>query len=380
VRHVRNDRLQLAWRAFVNLSRYELTARFKACAWVVVGVTLVVGPLSYAISPDLDDVVFALGAGLAMGLGIALRAGARGGSLLGIGVGFVAGLAAALIAGNTAGRGIGLLVPPVVALCIGFMEGIEPPRRRSNGEIVGSAMIIGLVIGLGMWFAVGWAALLAGAITGLLVGMISGMRPNLQDGNHRRIRRPPLVQLILATLSIALVTALARSEMSEWSAWPTVSALISVTVFLFVVPVMSFLTGLVTARWLRPRLIVYAELGEYLRIMWVPVGGFALGFVGLIIVFAGFYGALYRTSSNAFAIDGSVHMIDWLFYSLFTAIGQQYTGINPTSGWSRLLVSLENIFCLGWMVVVFAAVMAYLQPRLESVTLTRHSSGERHDG
>lgn len=352
----------------MKLTRHEVLARLKAAVLVLGVVTVIIGPLSYAISPRVQDLVFALGAGLALGVGIALRAGGRGGAMLGIGVGFVAGLAAAILTGNTTGRGISILVPPVVGLCIGFMEGFEPPRHRTYRQMVVSAVIIGGVIGLGMSLALSWPGLLAGVITGLLVGMVSGMRANSPARRGVRFHRPPPLMLVLASLSIVLVTALAWRELS-WKALP------SVLIFVLLVPALCFLLGLSMARWLRPRLTIYGELSGYLRVMWVPMGGFALGYLALIVVFAGFYGALHRCSPHAFIAGERTSVLDWWFYSLFTATGQEYSGISPASGWARLLVSLETILCLGWIVVVFAAVMAYLQPRLERLTAQKDADG-----
>ena len=36
--------------------------------------------------------------------------------------------------------------------------------------------------------------------------------------------------------------------------------------------------------WLQPRLRVYRQLAEYLRVMWIPIGGFPIRYLAIIMV------------------------------------------------------------------------------------------------
>ncbi|MYL07772.1 MAG: hypothetical protein F4012_13465 [Gemmatimonadales bacterium] len=126
--------------------------------------------------------------------------------------------------------------------------------------------------------------------------------------------------------------------------------------------------------WLQPRLRVYGRLADYLRIMWVPIGGFAVGYLMIIVLFAGFYGMLERFSPGAFA-DAAVGIKEWIFFAFFTGLAQDYATIAPVSDSARALVGLHLILSAGWVVVLFAAVMSFVGPRLERIA-RRHAEEE----
>ena len=107
--------------------------------------------------------------------------------------------------------------------------------------------------------------------------------------------------------------------------------------------------------------------------MWIPIGGFAIGYVTVIVVFAGFGGVLARFSLEAFAGDDGTGIGDWIAFAFFRALAQNYPGIVPVSAAAWLLVGVELSLVVGWALVVFAAVMASIQPRLDYCP--RHPAG-----
>ena len=139
------------------------------------------------------------------------------------------------------------------------------------------------------------------------------------------------------------------------------------TTLLIAVPAAVFLLARAGAVWLQPRLQVYQQLTEYLRVMWIPIGGFAVGYVAIIIVFAGFGGMLARFSPEAFAGAGDAGIGEWIAFAFFRALAQDYPGIVPVSAPAWLLVGVQVILAVGWALVVFAAVMSSIQPRLERI-------------
>ena len=130
---------------------------------------------------------------------------------------------------------------------------------------------------------------------------------------------------------------------------------------------MSFLSARAIAVWLRPRLHVYLQLIEYLRVMWIPIGGFAAGYVAIIVVFAGFSGMLARFDRGAFAGAADAGIADWISFSFFSALAQDYTGITPVSFAARMLVGTRLVVSVGWALVVFAAVRWAIQPQLDLI-------------
>ena len=138
-----------------------------------------------------------------------------------------------------------------------------------------------------------------------------------------------------------------------------------------------FLAGRAAAVWIQPRLRVYRQLTEYLRVMWVPIGSFAIGYLTLIVLFAGFYGMLGRFSQDAFTGDGAASgIVDWIAFSFFTSLARDYSEIVPQSLSARALVAGHLVLSIGWGLVVFAAVMSYLQPQIERIAKRENADGD----
>ena len=91
--------------------------------------------------------------------------------------------------------------------------------------------------------------------------------------------------------------------------------------------------------------------------MWIPIGGFAIGYLGIIVVFAGFAGMLARFRSGAFSGAEDAGIGEWIGFAFFRALAQDYPGIVPVSPAAWLLVGVQVILAVGWALVVFAAVI-----------------------
>jgi len=63
---------------------------------------------------------------------------------------------------------------------------------------------------------------------------------------------------------------------------------------------------------------------------------------------------------------------DWLSFAFFAALGQDFLTMAPSSVGARLLVGLHLIFSAGWAVVLFAAVMSSIGPKLDRIA-RRHA-------
>ena len=146
-------------------------------------------------------------------------------------------------------------------------------------------------------------------------------------------------------------------------------------ILLVALPAIAFFVGRTTANWLHPRLQVYGRLAVYLRVMWIPIGGFAVGYLTIIVVFAGLYGALDRFFPGAF-LGSDQGIAGWLAFAFSTALCQD-TLINPDTAAARVLVGFHLILSAGWGLVLFAAVMSYIGPKLDRVA-QRHA-GEDGD-
>ena len=67
---------------------------------------------------------------------------------------------------------------------------------------------------------------------------------------------------------------------------------------------------------------------------------------------------------------------DWMSFSFFSALAQDYTGITPVTATARMLVGARLVLSVGWALVVFAAVMSAIQPQLERISRRKHTAGD----
>lgn len=105
----------------------------------------------------------------------------------------------------------------------------------------------------------------------------------------------------------------------------------------------------------------YEKLSAYLKVMLKPVIAFFLGYIAIMISFAGFYGIAYYFDNQAFNNLHNDRLIDFVYYSFSIITGLGFSTIEPESASTMFLTGLEDFFGLVWVTVVFAATLAYLQ-------------------
>ena len=303
--------------------------------WIAAAVALVVVPFGYAITPEQMDVAMGAGCGLAVGVGIGLRGG--GGPWTGILVGSIVGIVTALIAGSVPGTEFGRLVPPVLALAVALIAGLRGSSLSGYRDMSRETLIMSVLLALGLLpalMASGNARFTAAPLAcmpwiALMAGLLSHRRRGWRDA------RPPRLLVLGAAATFALLLFLMVAEIFR-EVYPIGgSALVLrrigfLILELAAISVFAFLGGRAVIAWLQPRLRVYRQLADYLRVMWVPIGGFAVGYLTIILLFAGFYGMLERFSPGAFA-DAGTGIVGWVAFSFFTALGQDFTPIVPAS-------------------------------------------------
>jgi hypothetical protein len=112
----------------------------------------------------------------------------------------------------------------------------------------------------------------------------------------------------------------------------------------------------------------------------------AITYAIVVVVFAGWFLMDYfldvpRAWSNVPTPYGahSFPLWEFLYFSLTTIVpfAQGYSPIRPESAWARGLVSAEAVFGTALFVVVFAALLAYLDPRFKEVARLRTRRGPR---
>lgn len=338
----------------------------QIAAVVVAGLLLLVWPFAESMLDRTEHVLLAVGASLTVGVGTGLRLGRQSGIGLGFGIGLTIGILAAILLSILPGRSEAAVVLPIVGLGIGFIDGIGAERLGGLRESLLVSLVIGGLVGLAALAAIGWAGFFEAGVGGLFVGSVASLR-NDPDGRWRGgLRRPPVHLVVLDLLLIAAAFALVIFDPAKpLESWWQVPAVVAIVVLY---PLVGFALGHLLAVWGKPRLQVYRELLCYLRVMWVPMGAFALGFSVIILLFAGFYGTLHKYAGTV-PFDGvdQPAVWDWVFYSFLTATTMGSENVIPISRPAQALVALETIAGLSWIIIMFAAVMTHLQPQLEQI-------------
>ncbi len=341
---------------------------------VAAAVLVVVVPFGYAITEAHNYVLMGAGCGVAVGVGLCLRMGEGNGRSTGILVGSLLGAVMALIGGGQDfAYGAGVYVPPIFGLGVGLLDGLGAQRVRTYREATIESLVMSVLLALGVLPALGPAGALAALVLMPTVALIVGFLSRNAAG--RRYSRPPA--LLLAG-SLGVYVSLFAIELLSRVPVPVAEVFVGLGIIAmaqFAIPTVMFLCGRFAAAWLEPRLRVYSQLAEYLRVMWIPIGGFAAGYLAIILVFAGFCGMLERFAPGSFTGASAAGIGDWISFSFFSAVVPDYTGIAPATGPARMLVGLQLVLSVGWALVVFAAVMSSIQPQLDRIA---RRGGEPH--
>lgn len=346
----------------------ERTLNVICTAWryalVVVSVLVVVVPFGYAASGDYLQVVRGAGYGLVAGVAVALHTRRSSRAWLGLLVGSVVGMTTVQILADLPPslQGPARTLPTAMALTMALVDGFGEPRLQGYRDAIRETCIVSLLF-TGLAFVPGNSALFVAPwflmpSTAVIAGFFS------RTAGGRRYVRPPVWLIALTLVMMVLLGLLLMLEEQPGIQ----SAARTVLADTIAVPVAVFLCARAVAVWLHPRLLVYSQLAAYLRVMWVPIGSFAIGYLAIIVFFAGFYGMLAHFSPGAFTgVAEDAGIMAWVSFAFFTGVGRDFTSIVPVSAGARALVGAQLIPSIGWALVVFAAVMAHIQPQLERI-------------
>ena len=352
---------------------------------IAAAITVVVVPFGYATAGTHTDVAIGAGCGLAIGAAVGLRGNRGPRPWTGILVGSLLGITAVLAASGPVVVGT-LVVSPVLALGVGLIHGEDLLDEVSAASFSGyrdalrETLFVSFMLALGLLPAIYTLAdpLIFTAIFLFVpyVALTAGLASRRTAG--WRDTRPPALLVLVTALTLAYAVGTMAMALMEEDPGLSAGAGLGVAAGWLLLQLASTVAFLVVGRaaiiWLQPRLRVYDRLAEYLRVMWVPIGGFAVGYLIIIVLFAGFYGMLERFGPGAFA-DAGVGVKEWLFFAFFTGLAQDYATIVPISDSARLLVGAHLILSAGWVVVLFAAVMSSIGPKLERIA-RRHAEEE----
>lgn len=340
-------------------------------------VVVVVAPIAYMLVPsgspdrELEDFLTSVIAAIGVTGGVLLRRRDSEDTAVAVLLGAATGLLMALVISSTNARGFGVLVPPVAGFALGLFDRIGDRPLEGFREPVTFGAGLGGLIGLGLVMRQSITVIGIAAVIGAIVGTYLGMWSPGVDGKKSRLRRPPLGLAALWLAVVGFSTVMIRSEFEDGRSRPAffdagmIEAFVQTITMQVVIPVVTLVLGVSLAHWLKPRLAVYRELVDYLRVMYVPIGAFSIGSAFIVLIFAGIYGSLYKLWDGHFqAMVDVPSTSDWIFFAIYTSVAADFSSIAPASNVAHLMVATQVLIGIGWAVVMFAAVMTLVQPRL----------------
>ncbi|MEM1248956.1 MAG: hypothetical protein AAGK22_21420 [Acidobacteriota bacterium] len=342
--------------------------------------SVLIAPLAYAVSnPGYEsalnqDVLTPWIAAVTMALAVLIRRRGEDGVAVALLIGGGVGLAMIGWLTLQPMRGFGAIVPPLLGLAVGLLDGVGQERFDGFRQSLIACCGLGIPVSLSLAPTQTVGVVVPGLLISFIVGVVLGSRRDPDRGWRGGLRRPPWWLLVVTvSLFVLFVVSIYRETQDGRTSItggidPALFSLLFVTLLFLVAPVFTFSLGSVLGNWIRPRLSLYGELVHYLEAMSVPIGAFALGYALLVTVFSGFYGSLARLDASHFAaLEGEPTRWDFFFYALSSATGVGIGTVQATSVVAQLLVALQTLLGLGWAVVVFAVVMTQLQPRLQEI-------------
>ncbi len=319
--------------------------------WFVV---LMVGPFAYGISGGARAASSVALAGL-LHVFIAWRLDRRQGAIVAAGAATTMGLLVSFTS-SLAASVVHVAVP--LYFCVGFLDGFRVSQMdtiRHAAAVTGTTMV---VITLALVFEHHPAGVLGSGLVfaPLAIALAASNPRHLRRGTGSRGR---LARVLLVIATPGLLFIAMGQELGDAPTRAYAVTMLSLSAMLL------FWLSRWLARWLDPRLEFLAVLGRYLRAMAVPLGGFTLGYFAIVIVFAGLFATVARLVPGSFVgLPAGTDFAEWFYLSLATATTLGYGDLAPARLLAKLLVGLEAILATGWLVAVFGAVTAYLQPRL----------------
>jgi hypothetical protein len=240
---------------------------------------------------------------------------------------------------------------------IGYLAGLMV------GALLIMSMLLGLPLALGEAFGGGsWSGVLGGLILGVLVGLtMRGLTRRRGADSAASVRDILPYALFVGTTFGAYI------GFNETSAQGFRQALL-VGIVGTIGATVAVLPGTLVGYLLRPMGKEVTPLTRYLWEMRWPVVLFAFSFMLIVVLFAGVYASVAHRDDEAFTNATPSSFSDHLYFSLMsaTSLGEGEE-IKAASALAKTLASVEVVIGFAWSAVVFAAVIAYLEPRFARI-------------
>lgn len=243
-------------------------------------------------------------------------------------------------------------------LIVGFLNGLGPRQNFVQ------SLSTGLIAGFSTTLAFDLTEI---ALFGSLAALGTGLGATLAVESEIDRERLPLVALVGFFMGVSMSAGFIYSK-GFWEALPVTLILVGISTPL--VPL-----GIFIGLWLRPKLVKFADVWLYVREMGVFLIGFAFGYLGIALVFAAWFWSIWKISpiGSFNGLPANPKFGHFFYFSVITIGTLGYGDITPQSPLARALAICEVVMGIGWITIVFAAVIAHLQPRLADVATRRNA-------
>lgn len=232
---------------------------------------------------------------------------------------------------------------------VGFLNGLFL-KNGIQGLIIG--LTVGLIPNLDYSFA---EILLVGFFSAFLVGFGITVS-NETELDKRNLFLSSLIGLLMGlTIGVTLIIYKSLS-------WILLIGITSTSTFGIVI-------GALLGYWLRPKILLYSKIWLYLREMAAYLVFFAIGYFALALIFAGWFWSIWKIFPDSFNnVSSNASFLEFFYFSIVTIVTLGYGDITPKSELARVLVIIETVLGVGWITVIFAAVMSHLQPKFSEIS------------
>jgi len=334
--------------ALQRVSTAALCLTATACAF---------GPLAYGMVGFDARLSALLGNALATTLVLAVHLPRESAVIVAPSAGLFAGLLS--LALFPLGQGPGATLALLLIIAVGILDGMGGTRASGLWAGLRLAASVAVLLILALLPLYGLVAVVMGTLMTLHVGAMAGFdRPR----RGAVLRGWPPIAMFVATTAVIWVLALEEGI-----------GIADIAVAFPVASVLLFTAGRLIALWLAPRVAVLGALAEYLRAMWIPLGGFVIGYLFIAAVFAGVYATLHRVDATSFSGIATGSAGEWLVFSIANATTLGDGRIQAVSTTARVVVGVEAVTATCWLIAVFAAVTAHVQPSFSRIAAKREA-------
>lgn len=120
--------------------------------------------------------------------------------------------------------------------------------------------------------------------------------------------------------------------------------------------------------WIIPGIYTLGFLLEYIKVTWIPVSTFFVGYVVMSLVFGGLFALVAYHDPKSFVPVSDWPLNEYLYYSftIVTTLGN--ANIVPATSLTRWITIVEIMLNIVWMTVILAASIGYVQAIFTRIT------------